>query len=84
MARKKDVTVIPRDTMTKQELKAELDNLISQKDLAAMLRVTIKTLCAWHRKGRNGRTLAKVRIGKHVFYRPDDVAVFKQAITGGR
>ena len=70
--------------MTRDDIEREMVNLIPQKSLAVMLHVTVKTVIAWNRVGVNGRTLPKVRVGRKVYYRPDDVSRFQQWIGGGK
>lgn len=73
-----------RKQMSRQEVESELRNLIPQKEAARLMRVTPKTLMCWNRVGYKGRTLAKVRVGRHVYYRPEDLSQFKQLISGGK
>ena len=70
--------------MSRTEVEAEIKQLISQAELAKLLGVTAKTLAVWNRKGFRGLTLPKIKIGRRVFYRPDDVVRFQRVITGGR
>ncbi len=68
--------------MSKGELEEKIRNLISQRELAKLLGVTTKTIIAWNRDGINGRTLTKVKYGRHVYYRPEDVDQFRKVIGG--
>lgn len=70
--------------MSRTEVEAEIKQLISQAALAKLLGVTAKTLAEWNRKGFRGLTLPKIKIGRRVYYRPDDVVRFQRVITGGR
>ena len=70
--------------MSRIEVESEIKQLISQQELAKLLGVTPKTLAEWNRHGFRGLTLPKVKIGRRVFYRPDDVVRFQRVITGGR
>lgn len=70
--------------MTREDIEREIGNLIPQKSLAVLCHVTVKTVIAWNRIGVRGRTLPKVRLGRKVYYRPDDVSNFKQWIEGGK
>ncbi len=69
--------------MSRSELEEKIKNLIPQRELAQLLGVTVKTVIAWNTSGINGRTLPKVRIGRQVYYQPDDVDRFRQFVTGG-
>jgi len=65
-------------------MEADFRDLVPQRDLAKLLRVTVKTLIQWNRKGVNGMTLAKVKIGRHTYYRPIDVDRFQKLVSGGK
>ncbi len=68
--------------MNRKELEEKLRDLIPQRDLAKLLKVTVKTLIEWNKEGINGQTLPKIQIGRQVFYRPDDVDRFQKVSSG--
>lgn len=69
--------------MNREEVEREIANLIPQRDLAKLFKVSIRTVIAWNRVGVNGMRLPKVKIGRHAYYRPDDVQRFQQWVCGG-
>lgn len=70
--------------MSRKELEEKLRDLIPQRELARLLGVTPKTIIGWNTHGINGSTLPKIRIGRQVYYRPDDVDRFQKLISGGK
>lgn len=62
---------------------ADIQNLIPQRKLAQMLGVTPETIMRWHREGIHGKKLTKIRIGRRVYYAPDDVRDFQERMEGG-
>ncbi len=68
--------------MTKEQIAKKVATLMTQKEVAATLGVSLKTVIQWNTRGAGGRTLKKIRMGGRVFYRPDDVDAFMNVITG--
>ncbi|WP_026316522.1 helix-turn-helix transcriptional regulator [Actinokineospora enzanensis] len=55
--------------------------LWTTEELAELLRLPEKTLAEWRHKGTGP---AFVRMGKHVRYRPEDIAAWLDASTEGQ
>lgn len=62
----------------------DLDHLLTQKELAKLLKVTPKTIREWSLRGVGGRKLERVVLGGKVYYQRQDVEAFRQPATGKR
>lgn len=58
-----------------------LDRLLTVQELAELLQVPDKTIYSWRYKGEGPRG---VRVGRHLRYRPPDVAAWLETKTGPR
>ena len=57
--------------------KSDLEKLIPAKDVAILLRTSIRTLRRWVKVGIDGRRLVATKLGGKLFFAAQDIEAFK-------